>query len=108
MHDDGLQGLWNHVEAAWDDPARHVLFIETARATDGLPEAAARYRLVAEANGARADEAKKRLAAIAVLAISGLEARKSPRRTKPPTWLSATVVIVGVIVVVWIARVMGR
>lgn len=108
MNEDGLEALWRHVEAGWDDPARHGVFLETARATDGLPEAAARYRAVVEAGGPRADDAKKRLAAIALLAIGALEAAKSPRRTKPPTWLTVLVVIATVLVVFGMARLLGK
>ena len=106
--DDGLDALWKHVETGWDDPARHAVFLETARVTEALPEAAARYRRVLEAGDSRRAEAEKRLGAIALLALGALEAKRTPRRDKPPAWLTATVVIVTILVVIAMARLLGR
>jgi hypothetical protein len=39
-----LKELWTHVEAGWDDPARHALFVEQALAGGHGGFAAARYR----------------------------------------------------------------
>jgi hypothetical protein len=39
-----LKQLWDHVEAGWDDPAGHALFVEQALAGGHGGFAAARYR----------------------------------------------------------------
>jgi hypothetical protein len=41
---EALKQLWTHVEAGWDDPARHALFVEQALAGGHGGFAAARYR----------------------------------------------------------------
>lgn len=41
---DDIKALWAHVEAGWDDRARHALFTETAIARGEAAYAASRYR----------------------------------------------------------------
>jgi hypothetical protein len=106
--DDGLSELWQAVEDGWDQPARHASFIEAARLTEALPAAARRYRLAREADPARAAECEKRLGAIALLALSQLEAKRTPPQKGVPRWFTAIMGVVTVVVVVYVIRMMTR
>lgn len=84
-----LDALWSGVINGWDDDARHTKFLDHARSIGALPDAARRYgRLRDEPE--RGEMAKKRLAAIALLATNELYATASKRPTrKVPGWLVA-------------------
>ncbi len=80
MTDAVLDALWKKVLDDWENEAAHGAFIEHCEATGQLLEAAVRYRGMAgdHARGAVAD---KRLKAIALLAIAGMESERSePQR----------------------------
>ncbi len=91
------EALWQKARAdfAADEPQR--AFIEHCRQSGRLPEAARRYREEKERAGAEAAELiHKRLAAIAILAMSELDAGKrspAPRRSPPALILFAAVVL---------------
>ncbi|NUP11310.1 MAG: hypothetical protein HOW73_35130 [Polyangiaceae bacterium] len=97
---DPLDVLWAHVLDTWDDDKRHQAFLAYCVDHGTLAEAAARYRKVAEASSeadvvsmggvhgsgyrdlaSRRDDAKKRLAAVALVAMSALD----NQRTQPNT-----------------------
>lgn len=74
-----LSALWGKVLERFDDDAPHAAFIEHARRSGSLAEAARRYRAHRESLTADADEPSRRqidrrLAAIALLAMSELRA----------------------------------
>lgn len=84
MSDPHLDELWQRVLETWSEDAAHGAFLEHARVTKQLGEAAARYReQVKNAAGSddatRAETAQKRLGAIAILAMADLEAARTPR-----------------------------
>src|SRR4051812_19618210 len=92
--DDALQALWQAAESDFAADAPNRAFIEHCRVRGELPEAARRYREAKESaagtgEAAAAREAiQKRLAAVALIAMSEIEARKSqpaPRRSHPLT-----------------------
>lgn len=81
MSDTALETLWKHVLDHWDDEAAHRAFLEHCRTSDRLVEAAVRYRGM-KGDHARGPLAEKKLTAIAALALTRLEAERSPPRTK--------------------------
>ena len=81
MNDAALETLWKHVANHWEDEAAHRAFLEHCRVNDRLVEAAVRYRGM-KGDHARGALAEKKLAAIAALALTRLEAERSPARAK--------------------------
>lgn len=80
---DPLEQLWRKVDLAWDDPAAHTRFLELARTSGRLGEAAARYRRLRE-HDVRGELARAKLGAIALLAVSSLEATRTEPAQKLP------------------------
>lgn len=98
-----LDALWTGVVNSWDDDDRHHRFLDHARLVGALPEAARRYGSLRE-DPERGEQAKKRLAAIALLATNELYATRSKRPTKKvPGWLVAVAVSVCVALLGWAA-----
>ena len=85
MNDAALETLWKHVTSHWEDEAAHRAFLEHCRVNDRLVEAAVRYRGM-KGDHARGALAEKKLAAIAALALTRLEAERSPARGKSNNW----------------------
>lgn len=83
MSDPHLDELWQRVLASFGDDAAHTAFLDHARLTGQLGEAAARYRDQVKGADAYRDEpgraeiARKRLAAVAILAMADMEASRS-------------------------------
>jgi hypothetical protein len=102
-----LDALWTGVVNGWDDDVRHAKFLDHAHATGFLMEAARRYGSLRE-DEERGAEAKKRLAAIALLATNELYATKTPAPTKKvPTWLVAVATTVCLTLLGWAAWAFG-
>lgn len=77
-----LDALWKKAVDNWDDDDAHRAFIDYCQAQDRLVEAAVRYRGM-KGDHERGASAEKRLGAITVLAMTKLEALRSPdRRTR--------------------------
>jgi hypothetical protein len=74
-----LDALWKKVLENWSDDAAHRAFIDYCQAQDRLVEAAVRYRGMT-GDHERGASAEKRLGAITVLAMTKLEALRSPDR----------------------------
>jgi uncharacterized Zn finger protein (UPF0148 family) len=78
-----LKALWAHVEAGWDERARHALFTERAIAAGHAAFAAARYR----ARGTDDPTATEQLARITARleqALSQAALDRGPRGAEPP------------------------
>jgi len=102
-----LDALWTGVVNGWDDDDRHRKFLDYARETGGLMEAARRYGSLRD-DPERGDLAKKRLAAISLLMTNELYAtRTSQPLKKAPTWLVALAVTVCVALLGWAAWAFG-
>lgn len=98
-----LDALWTGVINDWDDDDRHRKFLDHARETGALMEAARRYGSLRD-DPERGDLAKKRLGAISLLVTNELYATKSPPPTKKaPRWLVALAVLVCVVLLGWAA-----
>jgi hypothetical protein len=74
---EALKSLWLRVEEAWDDRARHALFVEQALALGCAGYAASRYRLRGDDPVAREQVERLMTRLDAILAAS------APRRRKP-------------------------
>jgi hypothetical protein len=81
VNDAALETLWKHVTSHWEDEAAHRAFLEHCRVNDRLVEAAVRYRGM-KGDHARGPLAEKKLTAIAALALTRLEAERSPPQSK--------------------------
>lgn len=77
--DPALEALWKQVIERWEDDSAHRAFVDYCEKSDKLVEAAVRYRGMA-GDRERGDAARKRLGAIAVLAMAKLETLRSPDR----------------------------
>ena len=75
--DASFDALWKHVLDHWDDDKAHGAFLEHCQRTGSLAEAAARYRGM-KSDRERGAVAEKRLAGVAVLALTTLEASRTP------------------------------
>ena len=80
--------LWEKVLADFEADGPHAAYLEHSRSTGRLPEAAKRYRGYRDSLGDSADELTaaridRRLAAIATLAVSEMEASREQRT---PGW----------------------
>ena len=92
MTDAALEALWKTVLDHWDEERAHAAFLEYCRTTEKLAEAATRYRGM-KGDRDRSEVAEKRLAGIAIIALSMLEAtrtRARPRERKLGSLLLAT------------------
>src|SRR5438128_2375374 len=74
--DASLETLWKHVLDHWDDEKAHGTFLEHCQRTGSLAEAAVLYRGM-KGDRERGPIAEKRLAGVAVLALTTLEASRS-------------------------------
>lgn len=77
MTDPALEALWKRVLDDWEDERAHGAFIEYCQNNDELLEGAVRYRGMS-GDHVRGESAEKRLKAIALLAIAGLESQRTP------------------------------
>jgi hypothetical protein len=83
---DALDLLWRHVTNNWQDGKSHIAFVEQATEQGRLLEAATRYREVS-GDPQRADEANRRMKAIATLAMVQLSnSRTSPEEARRRAW----------------------
>ncbi len=94
--------LWTRVLAAWDDDKPHQLALSYAIEHEMLPEIAGRYRKLFDdpEKGARA---KKKVDGIVVAATQLMLATKSPPRQKVPWSWTASVAIMMVLVISFLA-----
>ena len=89
MTDPALEALWKKVVDDWSNDATHGAFLEYCESTNQLLEAAVRYRGM-KGDHVRGPVAEKRLAAIALLAVAGLERERSepiPARKNVALWI---------------------
>jgi hypothetical protein len=82
--DPTLEALWKRVVENWDDDGQHGKLVSYAQQNKLLGEAAALYKEAATVEGspyrlsvAQGEDAKKRLAGIAMLAVMDLDASKT-------------------------------
>lgn len=78
-----LEALWKRTLDAWGDETAHTAFLEYCRSREQLVEAAVRYRGMA-ADRERAEVAGKKLKAVALLALTQLEASRSSHPNARP------------------------
>lgn len=76
QRDPVLEALWKRVVDDWDAESTHHAFLEYCRTSEQLVEAAVRYRGMS-GDHARAELAEKKLKAVALLALSRLEASRT-------------------------------
>lgn len=77
--DPALEALWKRVVDAWDDEAVHAAFLEHCRHNEQLVEAAVRYRGMV-GDHARSAVAKKKLEAVALVAMAQLDVSRQRER----------------------------
>jgi hypothetical protein len=91
QNDAALEALWKHVLHNWDDEAAHSAFIDFCRQSERLVEAAVRYRGMS-ADRTRRESAEKKLKAVALLAMTALEASRTPADARGPQLLGYVLV----------------
>jgi hypothetical protein len=97
-----FEALWGRVLEAWEDDKPHAAALSHAIEHEMLPVIAGRYRKLVDdpEKGARA---KKKIDGIVVAATQMLMATKTPERTKLPWQWTASVAVVFVLVVTFLA-----
>ena len=89
-----LDALWTGVVNDWESEARHARFLDQAHQSGALLDAAKRYGALRD-DVERGPAARKRLAAIAMLATQVMLATQTERPVKrTPTWLVTMTVVV--------------
>ncbi len=102
--DPGLEALWKRVLDRWEDDSVHSAFLDYCQRTEQLVDAAVRYRGMA-GDRDRADSAKKRLAAISVLALAKLESTRTPR---PTAGRRSTMLVLAMLILSVLAAILMR
>jgi hypothetical protein len=102
-----LDALWTGVVNGWDDDDRHRKFLDHARETGALMEAARRYGSLRD-DPERGEAAKKRLGAIALIATNELYATKTAAPVRRiPSWLVAVAATICAALLAWAAWAFG-
>jgi hypothetical protein len=86
-----LEAHWKKVVDHWDDDAAHRAFIEHCASSEKLAEGAARYRGMT-GDRDRGDQAQRRLAAIAAVAMARLETLRTREKRAPSHAVAYTVI----------------
>ncbi len=94
--------LWKRVIEAWDDDKPHAALLQHALDKEKLPDLAGRYRKLMD-DPVKGPRAKKKIDGIVIAATSMLMAMKTPARTKTPWQWTASVGVVCLIVIAWLA-----
>jgi hypothetical protein len=97
-----FNALWARVLEAWDDDKPHQRALSYALEHEMLPEIAGRYRKLAD-DPEKGPRAKKKIDAIVVAATQLLLATKTPPREKVPWTWTASVAIVMILVISFLA-----
>ena len=97
-----FEALWTRVLGSWEDDKPHTAILEHALRTEMLPDLAGLYRAQKDVPG-HAERAKKKLDALIVAATQMLMATKTEKPEKAPWQLTASVAVVCVLVLVWVA-----
>jgi hypothetical protein len=107
MIDPVLDALWKKVLDDWESDRAHGVFMEHCQATGLLLEAAVRYRGMA-GDYARGASAEKRLKAVALLAIAGLESQRSPEPRGASTAMRIVLILFFIAATAALAFVLSR
>ena len=106
-HDQGAEAivfraLWSGVVNDFDNDERHARFLDQAHRTGHLLEAARSYAALKD-DPERGAEARRRLAAITVLATQAMLVTKTAPRLRPPPWIYVLTVVVCGGLLGWVA-----
>ena len=97
-----FETLWKRALEAWDDDKPHAALLTYALDSDRLPDLAGRYRALFD-DEEKGPRAKKKIDGIVVAATQLMMATKTPPRTKTPWQWTASVAVVMVLVVGFLA-----
>lgn len=102
-----FDALWSGVVNGFETDQRHAKFLDHAHRTGRLLDAARRYGALKD-DPERGEGAKKRLAAITLLATHEMLSTKTHARKRPPAWLYVLTVLVCGGLLAWVAIVAWR
>lgn len=100
-----FEALWTGVVNDWENADRHTRFLDHARASGALHEAARRYALL-RSDESRARIAEARVQAVTLIATSDLYAARTPKEAaRTPAWLyvACIAIVVGLFAVIFTA-----
>lgn len=83
---DALDALWQRVLEDWDNASAHEALVQLAYDTEQLGRVAGFYKSQIE-DEARGEIARKKLGAVAMLAMQLMESSKTEPAKKAPRWL---------------------
>lgn len=98
-----FEALWGRVVEAWDEDKPHGAILEHALRSQKLPDLAGRYRKIQETDEAKAARAQRKIDGIVVAATQLLMSTKTPARTKTPWTWTASIAIICLFVIGWLA-----
>ena len=94
--------LWKRVLEGWEDDKTHAAMLDYALRAERLPDLAGAYRAL-ENDTERGARAKKQLNALVAAATALLISKKTPELKKAPWQMTATVAVLCLIVIAWVA-----
>jgi hypothetical protein len=97
-----FNALWSRVLESWDEDKPHQLALSYAIEHEMLPEIAGRYRKLFD-DPEKGTRAKKKIDGIVLAATQLMLATKTPPREKVPWTWTASVAIVMVLVIAFLA-----
>lgn len=100
-----LDTLWGRALEAWEDDKVHAALLEFALRSETLPDLAGRYRSLKD-DADKGAIAKKRIDAIVVAATHLMLAQKTPKPTKNPPGLTATALVISLVLISGLAYAM--
>ena len=101
---DPLEGAWEKVDRAWEDPETHRRFLALAATLGRLSEAGRRYREVRDRSPDRRAAAEKQIERLLALAMQDLALTRSPAPAdgkRVTTWLGVAVTLMLVCATTW-------
>lgn len=103
-----LDVLWQNVLSNWDDPKRHALCLDHALREESLAALAKLYRSQLD-DASRREVVDKRLSAIVAAATNAMVAKRMPRRTRTPWWLTLSALVTTALILFYLAAmILGR
>lgn len=97
-----FEALWKRCLEAWDDDKPHQAILQHALKSEKLPDLAGRYRALKDDPEKKA-RAEKKLDGIVAAAMQMMMMTKTPAVTKTPWQWTASVAVVCVVVIAWLA-----
>ena len=102
-HEEVIQSAWEALMASWDNDDAHRKFLALCESVGRLDAAGQRYREVAESQGPRAEDAKKRIDQLVVRAMANMQALRHEPSPRPRSVVLVLAVVLLVVMLTFAA-----